>query len=667
MFQALLESLLKRVIGQYVEDLDKHALNVSVYSGEIDLHDLTLKKDIFDGLGIPVKLILGRIKKLYIKVPWNALSSKPVKLDIEGVELVIEPLPAQFWGDLVERQNKMEVLEKRLLDFALGFFKQMVEETTPKPAADDAAAKQGFLVGMTTKVVDNIQVSIRNIHVRYEDTRFFKDPLSIGITLEKLEIQTTNEHWESEFIDRTLSKNKDKPLQKLLNLRNIGLYCQPLDVPSMMVSLIPTREEQYAKFISLFPAAASISEPYKSCYILRPISILAKFKQLSASIKSPAEPICQLSLDIDDFEIAFLKTQFEAVLKFFENVHEFQIFQDNFMNKKKVNLQQFYQRPEVFKENQQIFKRCLKKLLTREVHMLAHEGAKIPKDKMAAWAKAAELAAGKVDVYQNFIKYENTLLMRRWASELVTDNFTELKAILDEPAKAKGEKEQSGGMISYIGSWLGGPAKPTKREPAVSSGIKSQSHQSSGKASASTEVADTIDGDEFYDAVEHETASSISASEIERMSAEIYQNFDGEAGSLQHLIESQRQGDRSMPMLQAQFHLKKFKFQMVDDSSALHGPEADILNEYRYTEIFAFTKDLRIQYAHFDDDHISNNNQGELRASIADLGLTYVEKYKESAENGEIKTHQHRVLSKRDPGEANFIDVHLEIANKKLK
>ena len=76
---------------------------------------------------------------------------------------------------------------------------------------------------------------------------------------------------------------------------------------------------------------------------------------------------------------------------------------------------------------------------------------------------------------------------------------------------------------------------------------------------------------------------------------------------------------------------------------------------------------MRIQYAHFDDDHISNNNQGELRASIADLGLTYVEKYKESAENGEIKTHQHRVLWKRDPGEANFIDVHLEIANKKLK
>ena len=92
MFQGLVESLLRRMMGEYVEDLDKRALSVSVYSGEVDLHDLKLKKDIFDKFNVPVKLILGRIKRLYLKVPWNALSSKPVKLEIEGVELVIEPL-----------------------------------------------------------------------------------------------------------------------------------------------------------------------------------------------------------------------------------------------------------------------------------------------------------------------------------------------------------------------------------------------------------------------------------------------------------------------------------------------------------------------------------------------------------------------------------------------
>lgn len=117
-------------------------------------------------------------------------------------------------------------------------------------------------------------------------------------------------------------------MRKLLDLRNIGFYCKPGDATVRMTSLIPSKIEQYATFGALFPPNTSISEVYKDCYILRPISILAKFKQLSTAKTSNAlaaarEPIYQLSLDVGDFEFAFLKTQFEAVLKFFESVHEF--------------------------------------------------------------------------------------------------------------------------------------------------------------------------------------------------------------------------------------------------------------------------------------------------------------------------------------------------------
>jgi hypothetical protein len=34
----------------------------------------------------------------------------------------------------------------------------------------------------------------------------------MGLTLEQLDIDTTNEDWEAEFIDRTLAENKLKPL-----------------------------------------------------------------------------------------------------------------------------------------------------------------------------------------------------------------------------------------------------------------------------------------------------------------------------------------------------------------------------------------------------------------------------------------------------------------------
>ena len=67
-------------------------------------------------------------------------------------------------------------------------------------------------MNLTSKVIDNIQISIKNIHIRYEDSANLAQPLSLGLTMEKLDIETTNEKWESEFIDRTLPENKYKPM-----------------------------------------------------------------------------------------------------------------------------------------------------------------------------------------------------------------------------------------------------------------------------------------------------------------------------------------------------------------------------------------------------------------------------------------------------------------------
>ena len=65
--------------------------------------------------------------------------------------------------------------------------KEMVEEKKK-----DAVAKTGdqsnFILNLTTKIVDNLQICISNIHVRYEDTMFFKKPICMGITLQKLSI-----------------------------------------------------------------------------------------------------------------------------------------------------------------------------------------------------------------------------------------------------------------------------------------------------------------------------------------------------------------------------------------------------------------------------------------------------------------------------------------------
>lgn len=63
------------------------------------------------------------------------------------------------------------------------------------------ARNDGFISQLTTKVVDNLQVSIKNIHVRFED--HISDPghpFAAGITLKELSAFSTDGEWKPTFI-----------------------------------------------------------------------------------------------------------------------------------------------------------------------------------------------------------------------------------------------------------------------------------------------------------------------------------------------------------------------------------------------------------------------------------------------------------------------------------
>ena len=83
MLEGYAESLLKSIIGEYVENLDSQHLSISVWKGLVSLNDLRLKSDLCTKLNIPFDLKLGIIKHLLLEVPWTKLASSPVvcKLD----------------------------------------------------------------------------------------------------------------------------------------------------------------------------------------------------------------------------------------------------------------------------------------------------------------------------------------------------------------------------------------------------------------------------------------------------------------------------------------------------------------------------------------------------------------------------------------------------------
>ena len=67
------------------------------------------------------------------------------------------------------------------------------------------------------------------------------------------------------------------------------------------------------------------------------------------------------------------------------------MFQDNFVNSKKVNVQGYYDSPALFQKSQNEFKMAAFKKILKEVNLQTYEGKKIPKKDLDKLEKDAEL------------------------------------------------------------------------------------------------------------------------------------------------------------------------------------------------------------------------------------------------------------------------------------
>ncbi|CAN0417164.1 unnamed protein product, partial [Laminaria digitata] len=84
---------------------------------------------------------------------------------------------------------------------------------------DSAAGGKGVWGRLLAKILDNIQITVKNIHIRYEDELSLDEggvgveegrtadprPLSAGVTLKKLVVQTVDENWTPTYVQETSS------------------------------------------------------------------------------------------------------------------------------------------------------------------------------------------------------------------------------------------------------------------------------------------------------------------------------------------------------------------------------------------------------------------------------------------------------------------------------
>ncbi|EAR90561.2 PH domain protein (macronuclear) [Tetrahymena thermophila SB210] len=217
MFQSLISSVLDKVAGEYVLGLNKENLNIGIFSGEVKIENVSLNPNIVNMLELPINHQYSSIKKLELKVPLKNIGSMPVEVFLDGLYLIATPKEQKEWK--FKDYNSFKTKLANVEAFAAECVQKIAAKQKEKLKGGQEA---GYIQKLTMKIVDNLQITIRNIHVRFEDT--LTKRYSWGFCLDKLEIYTTNIEGVKVFVDRTIQENKDKPIRKLLTISNAGVY-----------------------------------------------------------------------------------------------------------------------------------------------------------------------------------------------------------------------------------------------------------------------------------------------------------------------------------------------------------------------------------------------------------------------------------------------------------
>ncbi|KAH7368024.1 vacuolar protein sorting-associated protein [Plectosphaerella cucumerina] len=271
MLEGLVAGLLNRFLGMYVKNFDPAQLKVGIWSGDVKLRNLELRREALDQLKLPINVLEGHLGQLTIVIPWSNLRGAPVKVFIEDVFLLASPKEDAAYDEEEEERRKLRVKMEKL-DSA-----ELLKERSQEGLSQEEQQKsQSFTQSLVTKIVDNLQVTVKNIHVRYEDSISTPGhPFALGVTLQEFSAVSTDGQWKPTFI-----QDSTKSTHKLAKLGSLAVYWNTdteLFGPGREVEDGSTplgHEEMVEKFKGLISTPDKPRSDYQ--FILRPVSGQAK-------------------------------------------------------------------------------------------------------------------------------------------------------------------------------------------------------------------------------------------------------------------------------------------------------------------------------------------------------------------------------------------------------
>ncbi|XP_043479643.1 vacuolar protein sorting-associated protein 13 isoform X2 [Leptopilina heterotoma] len=307
-FESIVADLLNKVLGEYIQNLDCTQLKLSLWGGDVVLKDLLINESALDMLDLPIKLEYGRLGKLVLKIPFKDMWNGQIDAVVEDLFILIVPT-SQVKYD-AEKETKAQLDAKRA-ELARVENKKRLAELKSKEKVDDSMMEK-----LVARMIKNIHLEIKGIHVRYEDHISFKDlSFSCGITLNRFALESCTDAWQ------TTGNLKDMyAIQQIFKLCTMDAFAVYLNPTVKLFSKEP--RDTYLKIFKESIATADLI-PEGFLYLLGPINVKAKLKLNPKPETDGSDytiPKVWLDLEMQKLRVGLTKKQYQALMQLGEGL-----------------------------------------------------------------------------------------------------------------------------------------------------------------------------------------------------------------------------------------------------------------------------------------------------------------------------------------------------------
>lgn len=294
------------------------------------MKNLRFKPDALADFDLPITVTAGLLGSLTLKVPWSNLGRQPVEVSIDRLYILAKPkkesdvdvgpaagknakesheaLEAAFQKAKLQRVKRQEA---RWIDDIKEMENKKAGSSAgrdgPQPSHGGAGA---FIRGLIDTIIGNLQLSITNLHVRYEDDVTNKGhPFACGVTLESIAGFTVDDLGRQAFV----TSSPLDLLRKAFVLRRIALYfdCEtpPWKPKRSWHALSPVEWQGWFQ-----PGIAAEDESQVARqYVLHPVDGRSTYVRRGRNVKrKEEEPASEIELNLDSVAIGLTQPQYRS-------------------------------------------------------------------------------------------------------------------------------------------------------------------------------------------------------------------------------------------------------------------------------------------------------------------------------------------------------------------